>query len=128
LNCIKFNGILFTGEGEGKKYLALPWVNQQLKKNLGYEPFLGTLNLKLTAESVKHKKDLVKTKSIAVYPAEGYCVGLLFKAAINFLDCAVIIPQIQDYPENVLEVIAQVNLREKLGLKDGDAIAVSVQV
>jgi riboflavin kinase len=44
------------------------------------------------------------------------------------LDCAVIIPQIQDYPENVLEVIAQVNLREKLGLKDGDAIAVSGQV
>ena len=42
--------------------------------------------------------------------------------------CAVVIPQIEDYPENVLEIIASVNLRETLNLKDGEDVTVSVQV
>ena len=121
-------GTVFTGKGDGKKYLALPWVKQQLEEKLGYRPYLGTLNLKLTAESVKRRRTLLKSKSSVVFPAEGFCVGLLFKASIGCLDCAVIVPQVKGYPENVLEVIAQLNLRKTLNLKDGEKVAVSVQV
>ena len=124
----KLEGIVFTGEGNGKKYLALPWVKKQFEEKLGYSPFLGTLNLKLTGESVKHKEILLKVEPTVICPAEGYCVGLLFKASINGWACAVIVPQVKGYPENVMEVIAQVNLRETLKLKEGDTVAVSVQV
>jgi len=127
LNSKKLVGVLFTGEGNGKKYLALPWVKKQLEEKLGYSPFLGTLNLRLTAESVKNKKDLLKVESTVVYPDEGYCIGLLYKASIRDFDCAVIAPQVKDYPENVLEVIARVNMRDTLKLKDGDTVTVSVR-
>jgi riboflavin kinase len=124
----KLEGIVFTGEGNGKKYLALPWVKKQLEEKLGYSPFLGTLNLKLIGESVKHKKILLKVESSVICPAEGYCVGRLFKASIDGTTCAVIVPQVKGYPENVMEVIAQVNLRETLKLKEGDTVTVLVQV
>ena len=125
---ITFEGTVFTGEGNGKKYLALPWVKKQMEEKLGYSPFLGTLNLKLKKESTVRKKHLYEAKSAAICPAEGYCVGLLFKAAISSMECAVIIPQVKGYPENVLEIVAPVNLRGTLKLEDGDAVTVSINV
>ncbi len=122
------DGILFTGEGNGKKYLALLWVKQQLEEKLGYTPYLGTLNLKLSKESTQRRKTLLKVKPTLICPPEGYCVGLLFKASIRDLECAVVVPQVKDYPEDVLEVIAPVNLRDTLKLMDGDVVNVSIQV
>ena len=128
MNSITFEGTVFTGEGNGKKYLALPWVKKQVEEKLGYSPYLGTLNLKLTKESTARKKHLNKAKSATICPSEGYCVGLLFKAAISGVECAVIVPQVKSYPEDMLEVVAPVNLRDTLKLKDGDAVTVSVDV
>ena len=128
MNSITLEGTVITGEGNGKKYMGLPWVKQQVKEKLGYTPYLGTLNLKLTKENVAHRKLLFKAKSTIICPVEGYCVGLLFKAVISGLECAVVVPQVKGYPENVLEVIAPVNLRNALKLKDGDAVTVSVHV
>ncbi|MEM3712744.1 MAG: DUF120 domain-containing protein [Thermoproteota archaeon] len=39
---------------------------------------------------------------------------------------AVVIPRVPSYPKDMLEIIAPVNLRETLGLKDGDEIEVTV--
>jgi CTP-dependent riboflavin kinase len=127
LNVTKLDGVLFTGEGNGRRYLSLPWVKQQLETALGYTPYLGTLNLKLTAESAKLKREIAQAKATVICPAEGYCVGLLFKAVVEGINCAVIVPQVKNYPEDVLEVVAQVSLRDALGLKDGDCVVVSVQ-
>jgi len=128
LTTLKFEGTVTTGEGNGKKYLALPWVKQQVEEKAGFTPFLGTLNLKLTAPGIERRKLLNKTKAATICPAKGYCLGLLFKASIAGLNCAVILPQIKNYPENMLEIIAPVNLRDKLKVKDGRSVTVSVQV
>jgi riboflavin kinase, archaea type len=128
LNKIIFEGTVFTGEGNGKKYLAIPWVKQQVEEKVGFTPFLGTLNLNLTRAETERRKLLTNHKSAAISPAEGYCVGLLFKAAVSGLQCAIILPQVKNYPENILEVIAPGNLRDTLKLKDGSAVTVSVNV
>jgi riboflavin kinase len=128
LNTVTFEGKVFTGEGNGKKYLALPWVQRQVKEKLGFKPFLGTLNLKLSRESSLRRKLLEKNESPTICPAEGYCVGVLLKATVDAMECAVIIPKVKNYPENVLEIIAPVNLREKLKVKDDDEVAVTVYI
>jgi riboflavin kinase, archaea type len=128
LKTITFEGKVITGEGKGKKYLARPWVQQQIEEKAGFTPFLGTLNLKLTSAGTERRKLLNQTKSATICPAEGYCSGLLFKASIAEVECAVVLPQVKSYPDNVLEVIASVNLRDKLKVKDGDEVVVSVQV
>ena len=128
MKCAEFEGTVFTGEGNGIKYLSLPWVRTQLEEKLGYAPFLGTLNLRLTDKSVRRRKSLRKAKPIVIFPVEGYCIGLLFKGFTRDTECGVIIPQIKGYPDDLLEVIAAVNLRETLKLKDGEVLTVSVQV
>ena len=127
MNEITFEGKVFAGEGTGRKYLSFSWVQQQIKENLGFTPFLGTLNLKLNQEGAFRRKKLEKLDSLKICPPEGYCVGLLFKAYIGNNACAVIIPQVRGYPKNVLEIIASTNLRASLGLSDEDSVAVRVQ-
>ena len=125
---LTFEGKVVTGEGNGKKYLAIPWVKQQIEEKLGFTPFLGTLNLKLTEESVAKRKLLNKAASATICPQEGYCVGLLYKATICSVECAIVVPKVEGYPENILEVIAAVNLRETLKVKDGDAVSLTINV
>jgi len=123
---IKLNGKIFSGSGGGRKFLTLPWVKQQITAKLGFIPYTGTLNLQLSDKSAAKRKLLDTATAITVYPAEGYCKGKLFKAAIGTVECGVVIPEVAGYPPDILEVIAPVNLREQLKLADGDEITVTV--
>jgi riboflavin kinase, archaea type len=126
LHYLILNGKVVSGQGSGKKYLELPWVMQQMEQKLGFTPYPGTLNLLLSEESTRFRKLLEKAKSVKICPAEGYCIGIVVKAAINRVECAVVIPQVEGYPENILEIIAPSNLRETLKIKDGDSVAVAI--
>lgn len=106
--------------------MELPWVKRQTTEKLGFTPYLGTLNLKLTKETAKQRKLLEKTPSEKIFPAEGYCDGLLFKAFIGIVQCAIVIPQVAGYPNDLLEVIAPVYLRQALQLEDGCEVTVTV--
>ena len=120
--------MVFSGGGEGKKFVDLPWVKRQIKENLSFIPYSGTLNLKLSGESVKRRKLLAKAHSVKVCPSEGYCSGTIIKASIGTLKCAIVVPEIASYPKDVLEIIAAVNLREMLQLEDGTEVPVTVAV
>lgn len=41
---------------------------------------------------------------------------------------AVVMPQVPNYPDDLVEVLAPVNLREALRLKDGDAVEVAIRL
>ena len=123
---IKLSGTVFSGGGEGKKFLELQWVKRQITEKLGFVPYSGTLNVKLSEESAKRRKLLEKAPSVKICPADGYCNGLLFKALIGTLECAIVVPEVAGYPKNLLEIIASVNLRETLQLKDGSEVTVNL--
>jgi riboflavin kinase, archaea type len=125
---IELAGRVFTGQGEGRKYVELEWVKQQVEEHLGFAPYPGTLNLRLDDKNVKRRVLLEKGAELRLCHSEGYCTGLLFKASLNGVACGVVIPQVEDYPENVLEVVASVNLKQELRLRDGDLVTVTVFV
>jgi riboflavin kinase, archaea type len=128
LPTIVLEGTVFSGKGEGKKFICLPWVKQQIIKKLGFSPYSGTLNLHLAKEIVEKRILLENAMGIEIEPQPGFCPGVMFKAHIGTLECAVVIPKILNYPRDVLEVIAPVCLREQLKLVDGSLVAVSVNV
>jgi riboflavin kinase len=123
---ITLKGTIFSGIGEGKRFVALPWVKAQIEQKLGFTPYLGTLNLRLTKDSAEKRKRLDTVEGFLIEPQTGYLPGVLFRASIEGLECAVVLPRIPDYPEDVLEIIAPQYLRGKLGLVDGSMVAVVV--
>ena len=125
---INLKGKVYTGKGEGKKFVTLPWVEHQIKEKLGFAPFAGTLNIRLNREGLANKKMLTKAARIEITPEKGYCKGVLIKAKITELDCAIIIPLVEGYPTKVVEVISPFFLRQRLNLKDDSETAVMVSL
>ena len=64
-----------------------------------------TLRKKILLETAKEHSGLSR-RQVTV-------PGVLFKAHIDALECAVVVPKIPNYPSDVLEVIAPVCLREQ---------------
>ena len=123
-----FKGTVYSGKGEGKKFVDLPWVKKQIVEKIGFSPYLGTLNLHLAKRSIEKKVLLENTTGLKIKPQPKFCPGVMFKAQIGDLECAIVIPKIPNYPTNVLEIIAPVCLRERLKLVDGNLVSVLVNV
>lgn len=124
---LSMKGKVFSGSGEGAEYIRLPWVRKQITKKLGFVPYVGTLNIKLTAESLTIRESLENARAIEISPVKGFCRGRGFPAYfMQDLKCAIIVPEVENYPESVIEVVAPVNLRERFNLKDGDMVEVRI--
>jgi len=125
-NEIKIEGKVCSGKRVGKKFVELPWVRRQFLEKLGFIPYPGTLNLILTRKNKEEKEKLEKTKSLVIIPEKGYCEAKCFRAKINKkIQGAVIIPKVQNYPKETLEIISPLNLRKALNIKDGDLVEVT---
>jgi riboflavin kinase len=119
---------VFSGKGEGAKFIGLPWVRKQIQEQLGFSPYIGTLNVRLAEESSRTKALLTKALGLKIMPAPGYYPGKLFRARVMNIECGVIIPQVPGYSTNVIELVSSVSLKDKLHLVDGSACEVSVTI
>jgi CTP-dependent riboflavin kinase len=126
LKKIQFVGKIVSGRGEGRKFLELMWVQRRVSEVLNSTPFPGTLNLRLDERSTKQRHMLNSDSAYGICTSNGYCTGLLFKATIRGIASGVVLPLVEGYPDDELEVVAEVNLRKTLGLRDCDSVEVNV--
>jgi riboflavin kinase len=83
LPTLTFVGTVFSGSGQGKRFIELPWVNRQIGAKLGFSPYPGTLNIRLTPQSTQKRNNLENVEGILVEPAEGYFLGVLYRALLE---------------------------------------------
>ena len=122
-------GNVTSGFGEGKRYIKM--YNKRLSLILGYNLFLGTLNVKLGNPEIRRKLVVEASPiSISDFYENGSHHGGLFLFRCNvfhgniFTEGFIVIPLKTKHGYNVIEVISQFNLRKKLKLKDGDKIKI----
>ncbi|NLV27279.1 MAG: DUF120 domain-containing protein [Methanomicrobiales archaeon] len=123
-------GTVQSGLGEGAYYMSLvPYANQ-FQDLLGFTPFPGTLNIKLTPGSIIQRKRLSGGKWLTVqgFESEGRTFGEVrcLPCFIRDIPCGIIIPGRTHYPEELLEIVSPEGLRKKFSLEDGDEIAIEV--
>ena len=125
-NELTFRGAVFTGLKEGGYYVSLKGYSTGFVRALGFEPFPGTLNLRLTNEAMieqRRRLDLMKGIEIPGFSDGRRTFGPVkcFRATVaGKRPGAVLAIERTHYDSSVLEVISPVNLRASLGLKDGD--------
>ncbi len=131
-------GTLMTGLGEGQYYVAQEGYVRQFRARLGFEPFPGTLNLRLDGDSEiqRHRLDGVPGLPIEGFrtPERTFGPARCFRASLaadrarkrTYPDAAVILPERTHYPANMLELLAPTELRRALKLKDGDVVTAEV--
>lgn len=123
-------GRVILGEKKAAGFLGLEWVQRQIREKTGFEPYVGTLNLHIEGPVVvEHKRYVDSHRGIRIEPVDGsYRPGVLHRVRINeTLEGAVVVPQVQGYPTDKIEIIAPVNLRETLSLRDGDEVTITYQ-
>jgi len=131
---IDFEGHIITGMGEGAYYMSLKGYKQQFKEKLGYEPYPGTLNIKLNSSSyVEAKKEMLKYPSITI---EGFsdqsrtfgwvkCYPAYINDSVN-INSSILILERTHYDDSIIEIIAPFSIKEQFSLKNGDYIKLKV--
>ncbi|MFH1773650.1 MAG: DUF120 domain-containing protein [Methanobacteriota archaeon] len=127
------SGEVTSGIGEGRYYMNIPGYKSQFVQKLGFEPYPGTLNLRLkSSEDVKLKQALQDFEGIVIegfaYNNRTFGPAKCFRATIEGVEGAVVIPARSHYGFNSLEVIAPRKIRDAAKLKDGDVVIVRVEV
>jgi riboflavin kinase len=122
------SGKLITGLGEGQYYISLEGYRTQFREKLGFDPYPGTLNVKLDAKSIDIRKKITESIRITGFTDQNrtFGKGTCFRVRISNIEGAVITPERTHYPEDIIEIIAPVNLRDHLDIKDGNKINVEV--
>ena len=117
-------GQVSSGPGMASGFTGLHWVQQAISDLLGFRPAPGTLNLRLTRPA-----DHAAWAAIQVLPGvtlaqEGFCQASLWPAFLaDGTAAAVILPRVDGYPADKVELLAPLNLRQALGLRDGETLA-----
>ena len=131
---INFEGHIITGMGEGAYYMSLNGYKKQFKEKLGYEPYPGTLNIKLNSMLfVEAKKEMLKYPSINI---EGFsdhsrtfgwvkCYPAYINDSRN-INSSILILERTHYDDSIIELIAPFSIKEQFSLKNGDYVKLKV--
>jgi len=129
---VTLEGAIFTGLGEGAYYVTREGYRKQFMERLGFDPYPGTLNLKLTSDyDIKTRTELEAYPAVEIqgFKNESRTFGPVkcYPAVINNkVKGAVVLALRSHYNSSVLEVIAPTYLRSQLKLKDGNKVKVEV--
>jgi riboflavin kinase len=129
---VTLEGTLFSGLGEGAYYVTKDGYRKQFIERLGFDPYPGTLNLKLTTEyDMKTMSELEAYPNIEIqgFKDESRTFGSVkcYPAVINNKEKGAVVYALRShYNASVLEIIAPIFLRGRLKLKDGNKVKVEI--
>ncbi len=125
----KITGIIFSDLGTGASFMSLDWVQKILREKLGFSPYPATLNLRLESEQeiLQWEEIRKEFRGIDLPPADAsFCRARLFPVEIEGkVKGAVLLPEIQDYPKNKIEVVAPVHVKKTLEVHDGQLLTLA---
>lgn len=147
-----FKGKIVTGMGEGSYYMSKKGYKDQFREKLGYEPFPGTLNIKLEEQIYKDtKREMTNYPSIYIHGFKDenrtfgwvkcYPTILIPEAKENDnvwrnnkqnyekmeIESSILLLERTHHNNSLVEVIAPVCIKETASLKNGDIVTIELK-
>jgi riboflavin kinase len=128
----KIQGLIFSDLGVASQFMAWDWVQEALAQALGFAPFPATLNLRpaTTGDAALWQSVREDASCYSYMPGhEGACRARIYPVIIadergGASTAAVLFPEVEGYPEDKIEIVAPLRLKDALGVKDGDKLTV----
>jgi len=129
---VTLEGVVFSGLGEGAYYVTQDGYRKQFIEKLGFDPYPGTLNVKLASDyDIKTRQELESYPAIEIegFKNESRTFGAVkcYPTLINNrAKGALIFAFRTHYDSSVLEIIAPQYLRNQLRIKDGQKVKLEI--
>ena len=125
-------GQLVSGIGEGRHFTQLSWARKAFIDKLSIDPFPGTANLAVKDPvSLSIWVALKESSGVRVSSAldeSNSCAARCYPVTLEGdVSGAIVLPEVDDYSEALIELIAEVSIRDALGIVDGDEVRVEVR-
>ena len=122
---IGFEGTITSGMGKGAVFLSIGYYKDNIREKLGFNPYPGTLNLEVGKGQQAQLRTITPIK-IESFKKNGKTYGgaSCYKIKVNGIEAAIIIPDLTEHEENMVEIIAPINLKSKLKVGDGDKVKI----
>jgi riboflavin kinase len=125
-----FEGTVVSGLFEGAYYISREGYRAQIKEKLDFDPFPGTLNVRIKPEDFEKRRRLEKYPSAVLESFKDgersfgscKCYPLLINEEIKG---ALIVADRTIHDLSTMEIVSHVYLRRHFGLSDGDPVKVS---
>jgi len=126
---VTLRGTIVSGLGEGRYYIEQNGYREQFRQMLDMDPYVGTLNIRLSGEDRGKVQLLRRATGI---PLRGFTQGTrtfgavkAFHALMGDIRCAIVMPQ-RSHHMDTIEVISEHQLRALLDVNDGDVVELQV--
>ena len=122
---MKLKGKVFTGEGKAADFLQLRPYRDFITRKIG-RPFPGTLNLRVDksqAKELKQKAEFHRLEEFT-YNGDNYGGLDLYLVESEGKVIGLIEPDRTRYEEDVVELVAEEELRKLFSLRDGDCLEI----
>lgn len=124
-----FQGEVLGGKGEARGFMIIDWVKEQCQKITGFEPYPGTLNLKVEKDVfalIREKAMSLGQRIIPPAEAKDFCEARLLSLNVGDVNAAVLYPMVNNYYTDIIEVIAPVFLKNIPGVNNGSRLELSL--
>lgn len=124
-----FEGIVASGRAEASGFTTAPWARDGFRRLVGIDPFPGTLNLRVETSAARAAWAALRARpGIRMVPPDpAWCDARLYPVLVaGRVAGAIVLPEVSGYPEDQVEIVAALRLRDALGLGDGDSVEVRV--
>ena len=130
MTSVTITGELATGLGQATGFTQLDWAHEAFLSRLDINAYPGTVNMLLRDDAQRAQWRTAKSWPgiIIPPPRPDWCNSRCYLARIaGAIDAAIVLPEIESYPVDQIELIASVNVRDALGIADGDPLSIEVR-
>jgi CTP-dependent riboflavin kinase len=130
---MRMTGVIFSDLGAASSFMALDWVQNALRDALGFTAFPATLNVRpkdaADAETWRRERAEFPGLRLERIPS-GFCSARLYPIHVGrdparkeqIVRGAVLVPEIDNYPGDKLEIVAPMRLKDEFRVGDGDEL------
>jgi riboflavin kinase, archaea type len=130
---MRMTGVIFSDLGVASSFMALDWVQNALRDALGFTAFPATLNVrpKAAADAETWRRERTEFPGLPLEKSPGgFCSARLYPINVGrdqapnelAVRGAVLVPEIDNYPSDKLEIVAPMRLKDELRVRDGDEL------
>ena len=124
-------GRIVSGVQKAAFFTGLEWVQKQCKEKLGFEPYPGTLNLRVEVDGVQVLEQLQTVEGEKLIPPDPeFCEAKVLPVCIGSEKGAILIPEedVRVHGDRIVEVIAPLRLKDALDVADVEAVTLVISV